>query len=225
MTGSTHALIVNNTAVSENATCYWPIGLGIENAMLGGTLQGNVIGAVFQSCSGGYNPTHGWAAYICPGYTRATDTNYFQNNISCGDQAAGEKVTHCDPYDSATNVETGDYWADSCPGGNGLASSSLSLSFTSPDNQSFPSGGNGTWSAEVVSNLSIRQVAFFIDGAPSPAVSQEIQDLSTTFASDRMWRYHATLDTTGLPPGSHRISAVATDVSGASQSVGQTFTR
>jgi hypothetical protein len=222
MASSTHSIIANNTAVTENATCYWPIGLALENSMNGGVLQGNVMGSVVQSCAGNYNDNHGWAGYIVPGYTAAGFTDTYQNNVACGENA---KAISYDPYYSATTVEVSDFVANSCPAGNNLATSNIAAAFTSANGQSFPSGGSGTWKVSVVSNLSIKDVSFFVDGASSAAVTQELQDASTTFASDRKWLYHATIDVSSLATGAHTLKAVATDVSGATQTASQSFTR
>jgi hypothetical protein len=55
--------------------------------------------------------------------------------------------------------------------------------------------------------------------------TQEIQDASSSFAADRAWRYHATFDTSVLSAGAHTLTAVATDVSNATKSATQSFTR
>ncbi len=130
-------IFMNNAAIVEIATCLWPLGTGVEHELSGGTFQGNVIGAIQQDCTGGYNPTYGWASYICPGYTIAGYTTTYQNNIACGDKAVNETAsTNDDPLVGATIDEKYDYWANVCPAaGSNLASSAITLSFTSSDNQ------------------------------------------------------------------------------------------
>jgi len=39
-----------------------------------------------------------------------------------------------------------------------------------------------------------------------------------------MWLYHASIDTSGVAPGSHTLTATATDISGALQTISQSFT-
>jgi hypothetical protein len=87
---------------------------------------------------------------------------------------------------------------------------------------SFPTGGNGTWCTYATDQLSIVNVQYSVDG--TPVVTQEIQDLSSTFTSDARWQYHATINTSSLSGGSHTITALTTDVSGATSSHSQTFT-
>ncbi len=222
MTGSTNSVMINNTGNNDVATCYVRAGIGLENAPWGGIVQGNVIASIGQSCS-----SVGWADAIACGYTEATATNEYQNNIVCGPGAAaqGSIQNGQDPGNSATMVETADLWTDTCPGLADISTGKIVLTFLSPDNQNLSSGGAGTWSAGVVSTLSVRDVRFFLDGATTAAIVQEVQDVSQTFEADRQWLYHATIDTTSLASGSHTITARATDVSGVVQSAMQTFTR
>ena len=103
---------------------------------------------------------------------------------------------------------------NSCPAGSNLTSSNISLGFTSADNQSIPSGGNGTWSLYVVSNLSIRHVQFLLDGSTTPIATQEIQDVNSNFGNDQKWLYHVTTNTSALASGTHTITALAEDAGG-----------
>jgi len=146
-------------------------------------------------------------------------TTRFNNNVFCGPGVTANYIPSENGDSGNKNVEVGDYWAASCP----ALSSSISINFSSANNQSFAAGGNGAWSVSVVSGLSIRYVKFFIDGSSTPVVTQEIQDVNANFASDRKWLYHATLDTSNLGAGKHTITARATDVSGATQSVTGSF--
>jgi len=222
MIGGTNAQIINNTGNNDVGTCYVRAGIGLENSMQGGVLQGNVIGSIPQSCY-----QNGWADFLASGYTQAGKTDYFQNNLFCGpgSHAQGSVMSGQDPYDNATLVETADAWIDACPEGTDISSSNITIAFTSPSGQSFPSGGQGTFDVSVVSNLSIKQVDFFVDGAGAKVASQEVQDVNQDFATDHAWHYHATFDTTALSSGSHTLTAYATDVSNAVQSASQSFTR
>ena len=206
----------NNSGIVDQTNCGIRPGIGIENDMWGGTLQGNVMTSVSLSCSPG-----GWAAYEVSGYTQPS-TNTFQNNIYCGVNVNASQPDASEGYDNATNVQRYEAGivSGSCP-----TASGITPAFTSANNQTFPSGGNGTWTATVKSNLSIRNVSFYLDGGASPAVFQEISDVSTTFTSDQKWHYHALINTNTLSAGTHTIKAIATDVSGAAATpITQTFT-
>jgi hypothetical protein len=222
MIGSTNSFIINNVGNNDVATCYVRAGIALENAPNGGVVQGNVLGSIPQSCSSG-----GWADFVSCGYTQAGRTNYYQNNVVCGPGAAaqGSVKNGQDPGNSATMIETGDMWTDSCPGGPSISTSSIRGVFTSPDQQRFTSGGSGTWKVAVASSLSLKSVQFFIDSGQTPVVTQEIQDVSTSFAADGKWLYHATIDTTPMSSGTHTITALATDVSKATLTLPQTFVR
>jgi hypothetical protein len=213
--GGTNAKYINNTGVVDSGTpCYYRPGIGIEDGDLGGLNIGNVIGSV-STCGG-----VGWAAYVSDvNYFGGTDT--YQNNVFCG--AGNPNVQQDSTANKATIVSRYNFSNTTCPNASSLATSSIAPVFTSANNQSFPSGGNGTWSVSVVSNLSIRNVQFFVDSSTSPVVTQVIQDVNTNFANDRKWLYHATINTAGLGGGSHTITAKATDVSGGTQSIAQTF--
>ena len=102
-------------------------------------------------------------------------------------------------------------------------SSSIAEGFINPDNQTFSSGGLRTWNAYVTSNLSVRNVSFYLDGSATPIVVQEIQDVNPRFAKDQKWLYHASFDTSSLNPGRHTLTATATDVAGLRKSVTQQF--
>jgi hypothetical protein len=53
--------------------------------------------------------------------------------------------------------------------------------------------------------------------------TQELQDVNASFAKDLKWLYHASLDLSGMTPGPHTIMATATDVSGLTKSVTDSF--
>jgi hypothetical protein len=220
MVGGTNALLINNTGNNDEGTCYVRAGIGLENSMHGGTAQGNVIGSVAQSCY-----ANGWADVIACGY--ANGTNYYQNNLLCGPGAAAQASVKNgqDPQDNATNVETADLWTDTCPSTGDISSSHIAAAFTSADNQNVTAGGKGTWNVAVQSNLSIRQVRFYVDASTTASATQEMSDMNSGFVASPKWLYHATIDVTSISAGSHTLRAVATDVSGASQTITQTFSR
>ena len=214
--GGTNSQYINNVGVVEVTACGFRPGIALESGLNGGTVQGNVFGSVVTTC----NPS-GWATYITDSYAHSGVTNTYQDNVLCG---TGEPAPLDKNATGATVVDRYNYKAATCPNTPNLATSNISaLAFTSANNQSFPSGGSGTWNLAVVSTLSLRYVQFFIAGSTTPIATQEIQDTNTNFSSDRKWLYHATFNTSGLSGGSHTITAKATDVSGATQSITQTF--
>ena len=222
MVGGTNAQLINNTGNNDVTTCYSRAGIGLENSVDQGSLvQGNVVGSIAQSCY-----PNGWADFMACGYNSGNTT--YQNNIMCGPGAAaqGSIKSGADPQDSQTATETADLWTDTCPAGtSNISASAITLGFTSPDHQDLNAGGKGTWSVSLTSNLSIKSVRFYVDGASTAIVTQEVQDLNGTFTTDHAWHYHATFDTTSMTSGAHSIQAVATDVSGATQKVSQSWSR
>jgi len=96
--------------------------------------------------------------------------------------------------------------------------------FTSSDHQSFTGAGTGTFNVALTSTLSIQFVQFVVDDSRSPVVTQEVQDFNPNFSINPQWLYHATVDLSGLKNGIHRITAVATDVAGGTQTTSQSFT-
>jgi hypothetical protein len=106
-----------------------------------------------------------------------------------------------------------------CPDAGHLTRSSISLDFSGTSR----SGANETWRLSAISTLPIKWLQFFLDGSPTPVAAQEIQDVNANFANDRKWLYHVTLDTTRLTGDNHKITATATDVSGATSSVTRSF--
>jgi hypothetical protein len=212
--------VYNNSAVDQGPCGFRPA-IAYELDLQGGTFQGNVAAAANLSPC---NP-NGWASYEVTGFSNSDgNTNHLQNNVYCGANigASGSNwdSTERQP-DTEPRVFTGELAivSTSCP-----TTSGITLAFSSANNQSFPGGGNGTWSATAVSNLSIRNVSFYVDGSSTPVAMQEIQDVNTNFSNDRKWHYHATFNTSSIASGTHTLTARATDVSGAPQSVVQTFT-
>jgi hypothetical protein len=221
MVGGTNVQIINNTAVDEDPTCYLPLGIGLENTMNGGLLQGNVTSAVYQNCTAKFNRSHGWAGTLVSGYTSAGYTDNFYNNFACGDGVKKSTLISSDPQNSATMNERADYGSTTCP--ESVASTHISILFTSSDHQSFTGLGPGTFNVALTSTLSIQFVQFVVDDSRNPVVTQEVQDFNPNFPLNPQWLYHATVDLSGLKSGVHRITAVATDVAGGMQTTSQSF--
>lgn len=222
MIGGTHVKILNNTALAEDSSCYWPLGIPLENTMNGGLLQGNVIRATYQNCSADFNKSHGWAGALVSGFTIAGYRDDFFNNIACGDSVASSTLVSSDPENHAIMNERADYGARQCPAD--IVSSKIVMAFTSPENQKLSRTGSTRFNLALSSMLSIESVRFFLDNSPTPVVTQEIQDFNPKFGEDPRWLYHAAFDSSTLKPGSHTITAVATDVAGGEASISQAFT-
>jgi hypothetical protein len=109
---------------------------------------------------------------------------------------------------------------NSCPNAGQLTTSAISLSF----GEVSASPGASMVNVSATSSLPLRYVQFFLDGSNSPAVTQEIQDVNPNFTSDQRWLYHATFNGSTIGTGNHSLLVVATDVSGGTKSVTQTFT-
>lgn len=170
------------------------------------------ISAIFLSASNG------------DGTTNPSNTLTLESNIMCGNSYA----VQLDPFDgggSSRNIvnTAGHNYQNSgtCPMGANATSNVGVPAFVSPPT-SFPTFGSGTWNVTEISALPILNMQFVVDGNPVSTV--EIQDVSSTFASDRKWLYHVTYNTTGLSSGSHVMEAIATDVLGAVQTKSSTFT-
>jgi hypothetical protein len=223
MVGGTNVQIINNTAADEDATCYLPLGIGLENTMNGGLLQGNVTSAVYQTCTGKYNKSHGWAGTIVSGYTSAGYTDNFYNNFSCGDGVRKSTLISNDPQNNATMNERADYGSTTCP--EEVATTHISMLFRSSNNPVFAGVSTGTFHVALTSTLSIQFVQFFVDGSRNPVGTQEVQDVNPNFSINPQWLYHATINLSDLSDGTHKITAVATDVAGETQAVSQSFTK
>ena len=222
--GSKTGEYLNNTFIANNNPSHGNMqsdySAGMETSLDNGISQGNVFASV-PSASYFFGAAHLYGGHSNNGYTLTV-----QNEIWCGNpnqvQTACEPGPGCDSG-SPKILENYNYKNTStCPAGSNPDVSNIVPTLTSANNQSFPSGGNGTWTAAVVSNLSIKWVQFKIDTG-SPVVTQELQDVNSNFSNDRKWLYHATLNTSGYSAGSHTLTATATDVSGATQSASQTF--
>ncbi|HEY1945834.1 MAG TPA: choice-of-anchor D domain-containing protein [Bryobacteraceae bacterium] len=205
---------VNNAGLANVTTGQTP-GFAMEDMGNNVLTQGNVLAADYIP---GAQP-HGWGGYIVYGSQRAGTTFTAQDNVLCGDQAATINFG-VEPNSSGTKVSTNNYVSNTCPNAGSLTRSAFTLAFVSPATSAI----NGTWKLAAMSALPIKYVRFFLDGAANPIATQEIQDVSTTFATDRKWLYHAAVNASTLGAGNHTIVAKATDVAGATQSVSQSFT-
>jgi Abnormal spindle-like microcephaly-assoc'd, ASPM-SPD-2-Hydin len=204
---------INNAGI-DNFTSGQTPGYGIEDMGNNVLTQGNVMAADYIA---GATP-HGWAAGIIYGSQAPGSIFTTQNNVLCGDAATTRNFGD-EPNSSGTKVNQYNYVANSCPNAGALTQSGITLAYVSPQ----VSATNGIWQLSAISALPIKYVQFFLDGSAAPFVTQEVQDVSATFAADRKWMYHATINASTLKAGSHTIVAKATDVAGATQSVAQTF--
>jgi Pectate lyase superfamily protein len=206
---------INNAAIGNVPNqCLAHLGYGMEVMGNNVLTQGNVVAADdAPSC----NP-HGWEP-ITYGASRAGTTFTTQNNVLCGDQATTVNFKD-EPYSAGAKVNRYNYIANACPNAGRLANSVIALAFTSADVKDSRTG----WQISVESALPVKYVQFFVDASATPVITQEVQDVNTNFATDRKWLYHAALDTSKVGGGKHTITAKATDVSGKTKDVTQSFT-
>jgi hypothetical protein len=223
-----------------------------EVAISGGVFQGNVCAIDFQSRAGGNKGFGGYVSESTTGtgYTVNIQNNIMAGPEAtidhttcypatpytanpCNVPSASNDCSHqirywqgegCDGYIRPTLIFGSDYRAETAWNAGSLTNSNITTTLTSPNNQSFPNRGTGTWSGNVVSALSIDYVAFYVDNNTTPVAKQRIQDINTNFATNRQWLYHGSFDTGSLTSGSHTITMTARDVKGAKKSATQTFT-
>ena len=218
--GAVNPMYINNTYIANSSNATGGFASCNESSGRNSVIQGNVCASVAGS-SHFYNGGISEGGGSAPNYTST-----YTQNVFCGN-AATTQLQYESPLPAwcallaQYNYKNG----NPCPAGSNLTTTSINLVFTSQNNQSFPSGGNGNWNVAITSNLSIRYVQFFLDGSGTPSVVQEVQDLNTNFANDLRWLYHATINVSALSAGGHSIAAVATDVSGATLTATQSFTR
>lgn len=193
---------LNNAALNNSANGN-SIGYGMENMGNNVLAQGNVIGG----------SPYGWGMGMIYGSQRAGANFQTQNNVMCGPQSVSHNFG-LEPNSNGKRTNVYNSVTESCP--INFAKSALSLAFVAPE----LSVDNGTWKVVATSTLPIKYVRFYVDGSPTPAVTQEIQDVNTAFATDRKWLYHAALSLSASD--GHMIKAVATDVSDATAT--QSFT-
>lgn len=217
--GAVNPQYINNTFIANPGSGYAQ-GYGgyapcMESSGRNSLSQGNVCASV----AGGSNS---YGTGIAQGNgSNPTFSSIYQNNIFCGASnttVLGQENATTPPSNSLM-VDRYNYKSSgACPAGSNLTSSNINASFAG---NGVISGGNEAWTLAVVSNLSIRYVQFFLDSGSTPVATQEISDVNNNFASDRKWMYHLTLSTASLAGGSHAITAVVTDVSGATTRVTQ----
>jgi hypothetical protein len=234
---STH--IFNNTCAqpASEQQVYAHLGDAYETDIVtnGDFISGNIAASDDQPGS-----ATGWGAYWSDGNSGYGVGIGVTNNVICGPKATemqhmcdntGCRNTNFIGSDGGQDVNgypnfsfTSNYQSESCWATGALSTSHIMVGFSSPDNQGFSSGGNGTWNAYVKSALSIDRVSFYVDDNSAPVVVQSIQDKSGTFVADLKWLYHATLNTGAYAKGTHTLKMVALDVSGQTASATQSFT-
>src|SRR6185312_14895032 len=210
---------INNSAIWNPTSATSKGASAFEIASQPGTelIQGNVV-AINSAAVDPNHFGHGFA--ISRPQTGVNQV--LQNNVQCGVNI---------PFNSSegsgtggtTTIQYNSYTTSACPNASNPQTSNVTAVWTSPNNQSFPAGGNGTWSLYATGTLPIRSVQFFSDGESNPLVFQEIADVNTSFSTNKRWLYHATFSTSTFT-GAHTIKAVVTDVSGGTATITQIFT-
>jgi hypothetical protein len=216
-----NGLYINNAAIENTSTSgQASIGYGIEAMGWGGVLvQGNVI--MSDYLTGGSE--HGWDPNIIFGGSRQQDVFTAQNNILCGDKelTIGLGSEGAAAYALGKVNAKYNYRANTCLNAGRLTASKITLAFEG----SSVAQDNRTLRFSVVSLLPIKFVRFFLNGAPVPLATQELQDLNNNFANDRKWLYHVSIHQESLTNATANVlTAIATDVSGATQTVSHSFT-
>jgi hypothetical protein len=213
--GTREMQVVNNSGIEGDRTCtgnnFCP-GYAIEQAGDNGIYQGNVL-----SVSTG---TKNWGTYFMTGSSQAKTTN--QNNIMNGGGSPnyyGCEPAAC-PGESGVRVNLYNKTSAACPIANACETSNLVVG-SSMTNQD---GKEITMSVYAIDEISVKWVQFFVDDSPEPQTTLQMQDLNTAFGSDGKWLYHFSLPTARMKPGAHSIKAIATDVSGATQTTTQAVT-
>lgn len=205
---------INNAAIAEHSTIA-QAAQALENLGYGILAQGNVFTG--EPFTNGGKVFQGWGSGIVYGYNGAIPGSLYttQNNVLCSTTNNFGTENNGNGRYNAKALNQYNYINNTCPNAGHLMSSSIVLDFSGPK----MSGANATWALSAISTLPVKWVQFFVDGSAAPVATQEIQDVNTNFANDQKWLYHATLDTTQLKGGGHKITATATDVSGATSSI------
>jgi hypothetical protein len=217
----TNGLYINNSAIENNpASGEASIGYGMEAMGFGGVLvQGNVMMSEYLTGGG----EHGWDPTIIFGGSRQQDVFTAQNNILCGDK---ELTIGLGSEGIAANASGKvnakyNYRANSCANAGHLTASKIALALEG----SSVAENSQIFRFSVVSHLPIKFVRFFLNGAAEPFTTQEVQDLNSNFANDRKWLYHVAIKRGSLTSAApNNLTAVAADVSGATQAVSHSFT-
>lgn len=215
--GNRNGQDLNNTFISDDGGGTTTVGSqlasGFELALNNGLLQGNVL-LTSSALHFGNRVSYG-------GNSNSSFTLTNQNNINCG--SSGINGVSFEGSGFPTIVDRNNFLnTSSCPSGGTLFTSSLTTAYTSANARIFAPSTSQNFTFTVQSNLSIKFVKFFLDGSSTPSVTQEQQDFSTTFQTDRTWLYHATF-TVPSSPGGHSLVAVATDVNDVTSTQTQTF--
>jgi uncharacterized repeat protein (TIGR02543 family) len=212
--GALAPLFINNTAV---ISVTGNPGYAVEDGNKNEIAQGNAI-----SSSDSGTP---WGVYFISSLPGTGLTLTHQNNYLAGGFSAGGVFFATEgPNFGGSIINKYNFTASDCQIPSACETSTLRLAFSTADHQSFPSRGQGVWSVFVTNEISIKNVRFFIDSSSMPSATQELQDVNPDFTADARWLYHDSFDTSTLADGQHMIRAVATDVSGATFSVTQSFT-
>lgn len=222
LVAGTNTYQVNNTAVVDVSPSYHPQQPAsfFEVSREPGNIiaQGNVT-----ATSSGASTSMKYAYTISQ--PNSGTAQFLQNVIHCGPTTNFWHFENTGTGGSTTVQYNYTNNPSACPGTIASFVSSLSPSWDAGNPSSFPTGGNGTWNMGVVSQLSVIKVNFFVDSpSGSPVVAQTISDVSSSFATDRRWKYHATFNTSSFGNGSHTLYAVVTDVKGATSTISTPFT-
>ena len=212
--GSTNAVFRNNSVVNENdANCYGnAVGQAFEHAANSLTFIGNLVSSVRNPCL----KNHGWNGSIILGginpKVRQGVASY-QNNKICGPGVGAGGIGH--ETESVRMEMQYNYASESCPEGQAIAKSKLAITFLNPTKEG--GAAQRILNIGVKSTLSIAQVDFFLDNSTTPFSTQQEVDVSPTFATDLLWRFHAQFETKKSGSGPHRVKVVARDVAGGTQ--------
>jgi hypothetical protein len=210
---------INNAAIAETDTTA-QANQALEDLGYGVLAQGNVIAG--EPFTVGGTVFDAWGGGIIYGYNGAIAGSLYttQNNVLCSIQTPNfDTENNGGGRYMAIALNQYNYSNNTCPNAGHLTTTAIAQNFTG----SSVSGTNYTSSLSTVSTLPIKWVQFFVDKSTTPVVTQEIQDTNTNFANDQKWLYHATLSTAALSSGTHTLTATATDVSGGTSSITQSF--
>lgn len=206
--GATSPLMINNTGSVQVTGSNGATGYCMESGNQDEVNQGNV-------CSVNTSVTTPFGTYDSSGYPGTGHVVTFQNNYFAGATGAGGYYKPEGTNFGGTFVNQYNVNNSTCDIGTGCDTSNISTGSSAIT----PSGTSATLNSYATGQLSIRNVQFKLNGAV--VATQELGDLNNNFSSDRKWLYSHTFS--GLANGSHTVQAVATDVSGATNSTSQSF--
>lgn len=208
--GGSPVYVINNTALTNQGVAgNGFIAAVVETQNWPYLINGNVGGTINPVPGLGTKPT-GWDGVNIQGGSGTSGSILVQNNTFCGSPSivtvSVEAGYGNPPHNNINNYNN----TSSCPTGllNSMPVSSMAPSLESTSITS------GVLSAQfgMVSNFSIRQAIYKVDGVQIG--TQQAVDTSMTFASDRKWLYHTTVNTLSYPTGTHNLSATFVDASG-----------